>query len=711
MEVNTWTMILRMSAAVLVYVLITAGLWLFCRKRQMTAGMKVLVGLVYGASCIVANHIGIDYGSLVLNVRDIGPLAAGLFFSPVSGIIAGVIGGLERLIAGEVWNIGRFTEIACSLSTCLAGFLAAILNRKVYKGARPGVTHAFFLGAVMEVFHMYAVLFTNRNDMQAAYLVVQMASVPMITFTAIGLALCAAVLMKMNGERIAFGRWVPEEKTPIAVHFQRWLLVVTVGLFLFNFVVSYQFQTRLVKESASAEIAYLGMDNADVYNKTNSLSALLSHMEGHQDLKIESVVVNLETGEVETKDDADKARLQKMHAVFTPADLEIIRAHMNNEPFFTKLDMINKTADREDTEIMCGIVPIGETHALLTMQFTSQIYENRKSQMYENTLSDILLFTVLYVLVSMLVEYLVVHNLNRVNVSLDRITNGKLDEVVWVRTSSEFSELSDDINKTVTALKGYISAAEKRMEEELKFAAQIQDAALPRNFELPTKAVSIYALMTPAKHVGGDFYDFFYIGVDHLALVIADVSGKGVPAALFMMRAKTAIKNFARSDQGPAELLQNVNNALCEGNDAEMFVTVWLGILDLKTGLMRCANAGHEYPVLMRADGDYELFKDKHAMILAEFENIKMKEYEVQMNPGDRVFVYTDGVPEAVNTKLEQYGTDRMVEKLNRLKNLPQKQILEGMLQDIRNFAGEAEQFDDITMLGLTYTGPESEQA
>jgi serine phosphatase RsbU (regulator of sigma subunit) len=136
-----------------------------------------------------------------------------------------------------------------------------------------------------------------------------------------------------------------------------------------------------------------------------------------------------------------------------------------------------------------------------------------------------------------------------------------------------------------------------------------------------------------------------------------------------------------------------------------MFVTVWLGILNLKTGLMRCANAGHEYPAIRRADGDYELLKDKHGMILAEFENIKMKEYEVQLEAGDQVFVYTDGVPEAVNEKLEQYGTDRMIEKLNKLKILYPQQILESMLRDIRNFAGAAEQFDDITMLGFTYNG------
>ena len=352
---------------------------------------------------------------------------------------------------------------------------------------------------------------------------------------------------------------------------------------------------------------------------------------------------------------------------------------------------------------MIASANIGTDYLLLAVREMDSIYDARSSSMYESTLSDILMFTVFYMLVAMLADRLVVRNLHRVNTSLRKITGGKLDERVWVHTSSEFTELSEDINTTVTALRGYIDQAEQKMKEELKLAAAIQDSALPKNFILPTKNIEIYALMTPAKQVGGDFYDFFYIGTDQLCLVIADVSGKGVPASLFMMRAKTAIKNYARSGSTPAEILERVNNTLCEGNDAEMFVTVWIGILDLKTGQMQCANAGHEYPVLMRANGDYELVKDKHGLVLAAMENIRLREYSMDMEPGDRLFVYTDGVPEAINVKEDAYGTDRLVDKLNRIKNAPQEQVLEDVLQDIRNFAGEAEQFDDITMLGLTY--------
>jgi serine phosphatase RsbU (regulator of sigma subunit) len=213
--------------------------------------------------------------------------------------------------------------------------------------------------------------------------------------------------------------------------------------------------------------------------------------------------------------------------------------------------------------------------------------------------------------------------------------------------------------------------------------------------------------MDPAKEVGGDFYDFFFVSQNRLAMVIADVSGKGIPAALFMMRAKTAIRGLAESGRDPAEILYRANNTLCEGNDAEMFVTVWLGIIDLSTGQMKCANAGHEYPVLMRAGGDYELLKDKHGLALAAMEGVKFKEYELQINPGDRLFVYTDGIPEAIDEKVEQYGAERLVRVLNAVKDASMQDVLPAVRRDIADFVGNADQFDDITMLGLVYYGAE----
>ena len=331
------------------------------------------------------------------------------------------------------------------------------------------------------------------------------------------------------------------------------------------------------------------------------------------------------------------------------------------------------------------------------------MYEKRDAQAYEAFFSYILLFAVVYVVISMMVQSLIVDNLDRINASLDKIASGNLNEVVDVRNTMEFANLSADINQTVTVLKGYIDAEKNRMEKELKLAHELQEAAMPKNFSFPNLDIEIYATMDPAREIGGDFYDLFLIGDGILALVIADVSGKGIPAALFMMRSKTIIRNLAQTGIPPVEILSRANDLLCEGNEVDMFVTVWIGIIDLNTGILRCANAGHEYPVITGSDGRFSLVKDKHGLALAAMENMKFREYELYFKKGDRLFVYTDGIPEAINAQNEQYGTGRLTDKLNEVRELPFTEILPAIRDDIQRFAGDTEQFDDITMLGFTY--------
>ena len=212
--------------------------------------------------------------------------------------------------------------------------------------------------------------------------------------------------------------------------------------------------------------------------------------------------------------------------------------------------------------------------------------------------------------------------------------------------------------------------------------------------------------MQTAKEVGGDFYDFFLVDDDHLAMVMADVSGKGVPAALFMMASKILLNNFAlMSVSSPAVILEKVNHHICMNNRAEMFVTAWMGILEISSGRLRAANAGHEYPAIRRADGRFELYKDKHGFVLGGMDGLRYKEYEIQLHAGDTIFLYTDGVPEATNSDKELFGTDRMLEALNRDPDVSMQTLLDNVRRAIVKFVGDAEQFDDITMLGLRYRG------
>ena len=250
-----------------------------------------------------------------------------------------------------------------------------------------------------------------------------------------------------------------------------------------------------------------------------------------------------------------------------------------------------------------------------------------------------------------------------------------------------------------------ITAEKERIGAELNVATQIQADMLPRIFPAfpERKEFDIYATMNPAKEVGGDFYDFFLIDEDHLAVVIADVSGKGVPAALFMVIAKTLIKNHAQNREDPGSVFTQTNAQLCEGNDAGLFVTAWMGVLEISTGKFVYVNAGHNPPLLKHAGGGYEWLKSRPGFVLAGMEGIRYRENSLQMEPGDCLYLYTDGVTEATNEKQELFGEIRLQTVLNETPDLPVDRLLQKVKQSIDTFAGEAEQFDDITMLGLEY--------
>lgn len=249
------------------------------------------------------------------------------------------------------------------------------------------------------------------------------------------------------------------------------------------------------------------------------------------------------------------------------------------------------------------------------------------------------------------------------------------------------------------------SEEHQRISAELNVATHIQTSMLPCIFPaFPDRPeFDIYATMTPAKEVGGDFYDFFLIDDNHLAIVMADVSGKGVPAALFMMIAKSLLKSAAQSGLTPDAVLAKVNNELVENNDAEMFVTCWLGIYDFVSKKLVFANAGHNAPVVRRRGGAFEFLVFRPSFVLGEMENICYRTGEIVLNSGDEIYLYTDGVTEATNAKKQLYGNDRLLKVLNSafLKDVSAETICRTVKADVDRFVGEAPQFDDITMLSL----------
>lgn len=274
--------------------------------------------------------------------------------------------------------------------------------------------------------------------------------------------------------------------------------------------------------------------------------------------------------------------------------------------------------------------------------------------------------------------------------------------------SADVSDLAKEIDKYMKQIEA-ATAEEQRVSTELALAARIQEDLLPNEFPAfpGRKDFDIYAGMDPAKEVGGDFYDFFLIDETHLGLVIADVSGKGVPAALFMMGSKILVENYTMEGKSPSEVLCTVNEQICSHNHQEMFVTVWLGILDTVTGKIVAANAGHEYPAVQYSGGSFELLKDKHSFVIGGMDGIGIKEYELQLTPGSRLFLYTDGVPEATNADNRLFGTERMISALNEEPAASPEIILKNVRRRVDEFVQDAEQFDDLTMLCLEYKGNE----
>ena len=253
-----------------------------------------------------------------------------------------------------------------------------------------------------------------------------------------------------------------------------------------------------------------------------------------------------------------------------------------------------------------------------------------------------------------------------------------------------------------------LTAEKERSHTELDLARRIQANMLPADFPaFPDRSdFDIYAVMNPAKEVGGDFYDFFLIDDNHLGLVMADVAGKGVPAALFMMSSMIIANNtaMADTDYDPGAILEKANNLIYDRNSTDMFVTMWLGILDTRTGVIRAANAGHEYPAVKQPGGSFELIKDRHGFVLGTMENMKYKSYDLQLEPGAKLFVYTDGVPEATNAAEELMGTERMLDALNSDPDASPKQLLENVTKAVDEYVADAPQFDDLTMLCIEWS-------
>ena len=348
----------------------------------------------------------------------------------------------------------------------------------------------------------------------------------------------------------------------------------------------------------------------------------------------------------------------------------------------------------------------------------SNIENEIRNVTVNNTLASVTGQLILSLICLFMVYRLIISPLKSVQENIRNYRETKDSETVIanlkeINSKNEIGDLKNDVIELAEEIDDYvdkiesISAEKHRIESELDMAKRIQLSMMPSVFPpYPDRnEFEIYASVEPAREVGGDFYDFFLIDKDHLCMVMADVSGKGVPAALFMMGSKIVIKNSAMLMNSPAKILTRANESICENNEQDMFLTVWLGILELSTGKLVAANAGHEYPALMRVGEKFEIIKSKHGFVIGGFEDAIYRDYELQLEPGDKLFLYTDGLPEATNGDNEMLGIDGMLDALNENCESHPKVILNGVKNAVDGFVKEAEQFDDLTMMCIEYKG------
>lgn len=364
------------------------------------------------------------------------------------------------------------------------------------------------------------------------------------------------------------------------------------------------------------------------------------------------------------------------------------------ETFNLQINGVNNIAryDRFGKYTIIGIIP------------TDEMFLSRNNSIKELVVFNFMIFVIIFFLVRHLVQKVVINGLEAVNESLSKITAGNLDEVINIQTNKEFISLSNGINSTVSALKKAIAEAKARIDKELELAKTIQISTLPNISSAKRwSKFELCASMRAAREVGGDFYDFFAIDKEHVAFIIADVSGKGIAAAMFMMKAKALLKNHLQSGVGVQEAFCAANNELCENNDAFMFVTVFGGIFDTNSGKFTYVNAGHN-PPLIRKNGTYSYLQSKKNIVMGNFEDYNFKEECIHLHTNDILFLYTDGVTEAFNVDKELYSDERLLQLLSSIAHMDNCQAIDSrVIESIDEFAGGAEQSDDITLLTIKF--------
>ena len=690
---------MELSIPVLINCILVLGVYL--ADKHTAAGKlpyktkQIIIGVMFGCLSAFASGYGVEWLGTVVNVRDAAPLSAGLIFGAPAGIISGIIGGLYRWFS-VFWGGGTYTQLACSIATILAGFMAAGVRKLMFDNKKPTWSYGVCIAIVCEVIHMILIFITNMDNSSQAFEFVKGATAPMMLGNSI--AVGASIILVSLFSREGFFRKRTSEG--IANTFQRRLLACIVIAYLITSTFT------LILQNGMAQIETQEVFTVSINDVEKDIRAKSDDPEMLKDFVID-VTKNRHVGTdgfIAVLDENlclvidDDYKNEHISAIGIDPPEEMLNGENASKLYYA--DVVDGKSD-VSIEYMY-VFKFVEGYCLIAAMPVAEAMFMRDASMLTSIFMQVIIFATLFVFIYILIKRVIINNLRKINDTLAKITKGDLNVTVDVRSNREFSSLSDDINSTVATLKRYIAEAAARIDKELEYAKQIQLSALPTNFP-KGEDYNIYAQMIAAKEVGGDFYDFYKLSDTTVAFLAADVSGKGIPAAMFMMTAKTIIKDLAESGMPVNEIFTRANEKLCENNESGMFVTAWMGILDLTTGSLKFANAGHNPPILKRANGEFEYLKTRAGFVLAGMEGVRYRIGELTLSAGDRLFLYTDGVPEATNTENKLYGEDRLLGFMNQNATMEAVNLLPALKANIDEFVGEAPQFDDITMLMFDY--------
>ena len=683
----------KLFIAAILFSIVTVSLFSLDRKKFRDNPKnywirQIVYGLVFGGLAVIGTEFGVSIEGAVMNIRDAAPLSAALFFGAPAGIIAGFIGGIERWFA-VLWGAGTYTRLACTLGTIFAGLFGAFVRKFILEERKPGFIYGGMIGMVTEVVHMLLVYYTNAGEPVQAHAVTTTCAPVMIPLVAFAVALPGFVVTLIYKENLH-----PRgEERRITQHIEVGLLVAVILAFFVTNVMEYTIQNTIAFKSAS-----------------DSINMTLDDLKG--DIENEGISTDEELEAFVAEDIANwhigatgyLVMLNKDGYAVTYTEESLLEEERDCSAVMEELKTSGSRECHRRTyegyDYYCGYFNYGDYY-LVAMYPCAEADFSKSLTTLLTALLEVVILAVVFIMIYILIKVIIVRNLDKINEDLAKISSGNLDTVVTVRSSSEFASLSDDINETVDTLKDYIAQAAAKVDEELRVAKTIQRSALPTLFPDDNR-FELYANMLAAKDVGGDFYDFYYVGgEDKVAFLIADVSGKGIPAAMFMMSAKSVIKSIVESGATPGVAFTKANEKLCADNSAEMFVTAWLGIMDLNTGHVIYANAGHNPPVLKNEDGSLEYLKSRPGFVLAGMEGVQYKDFELDLAEGQSITLYTDGVTEATNINNELFGEDRLIEAIKDSGNMNMRYTCKLVKKKVDKFVGEASQFDDITMLGI----------